>query len=125
RWSNIPSVITAADGLRVLFIVFIILLVLLRQRIITPFGSTDLVLRTDPMYLSLVDQNGKFNRKSFLSGLFSLVEKGVVTAEMDESASRFHGKSGAPEKTLVFRLRSGQQMKNLLPHEQYLITWLF
>lgn len=125
RWSNIPSVIMAADGLRVLFIVLVILIVLLRQRIIAPFGSTDLVLRTDPTYLSLVDQNGKFNRKSFLSGLFSLVEKGVVIAEMDESAPRFQGKSGAPEKTLVFRLQSGQQMKNLLPHEQYLITWLF
>ncbi|MDN4606642.1 DUF2207 domain-containing protein [Sporosarcina highlanderae] len=125
RWSNIPTVTTAADGLRVLFIVSIILVLLLRQRIIPLFGSTDLVLRTDPTYLSLIDQNGKFNRKSFLSGLFSLVEKGVVKAELADSASRFHGEDGAPEKTLVFQLQSGQHMKNLLPHEQYLITWLF
>ncbi|WHT48845.1 DUF2207 domain-containing protein [Sporosarcina thermotolerans] len=126
RWSNIPSAITAADGLRIVFIVLIGLIILLRQRVIPLFGSTDLVLRTDPMYLALVDQNGKFNRKSFLSGLFSLVEKGVVKVEMTDSAMRFNGKSSAPEKTLVFHLQqSSQIMKNLLPHEQYLVTWLF
>ncbi|GEN84156.1 hypothetical protein SLU01_24680 [Sporosarcina luteola] len=130
RWSNIPFAIKVADGLRIIFMVLIVLILLLRQRIFPLFGSTDLVLRTDPTYLAFVDRNGKFNRKSFLSGLFSLVEKGVIKVEMTDSAARFLDKKGSPEKTLVFHLlQSNEQLKKsnqkLLPHEQYLMTWLF
>lgn len=130
RWAKIPVVEKAANGLAVFFIVLAGLFILLRQRIFSLFGSTDLVLQTDPTYLAFVDQNGKFNRKSFLSGLFSLIEKGIVKAELTDSAARFLGKEGAPEKTLVFRLiQSNELLKKsqhtLLPHEQYLVTWLF
>ncbi|MFC5601835.1 DUF2207 domain-containing protein [Sporosarcina koreensis] len=130
RWAKIPAVEKAANGLGMFFIALTILILLLRQRVFSLFGNTDLVLQTDPTYLAFVDQNGKFNRKSFLSGLFSLVEKGIVKAELADSAARFQGKEGAPEKTLVFRLlQSNEQLKKLnhklLPHEQYLVTWLF
>nr|WP_255723372.1 DUF2207 domain-containing protein [Sporosarcina sp. ACRSL] len=130
RWANIPVAINVANGLTVLFIILIVFLFLLRQRLFSPFGSTDLVLQTDPTYLAFVDHNGRFNRKSFLSGLFSLAEKGIVKVEMADAASRFQGKEGAPEKTLVFQLvQSNEQLKKskqeLLPHEQYLMTWLF
>ncbi|MCM3638628.1 DUF2207 domain-containing protein [Sporosarcina luteola] len=130
RWANIPAAKNVADGLSIFFIVLAGMLVLLRQRILSLFGSTDLVLQTDPSYLAFVDQNGRFNRKNFLAGLFSLVEKGIIKAELTESAARFQGKEGAPDKTLVFRLlQSNEQLKKskhtLLPHEQYLVTWLF
>ena len=130
RWANIPVAINVANGLSLFFIALIILLLLLRQRIFSLFGSSELVLETDPTYLAFVDQNGRFNRKSFLSGLFSLVEKGIVKVELTEPADRFQGKKGAPDKTLVFRLlQSNEQLKRakrtLLPHEQYLVTWLF
>ncbi len=130
RWAKIPAVEKAANGLSVFFITLTGLLILLRQRVFSLFGSIDLVLQTDPTYLAFVDQNGRFNRKSFLSGLFSLVDKGVIKVELTDSAARFQGKKGAPEKTLVFRLlQSNEQLKkskqNLLPHEQYLVTWLF
>ncbi|MCM3710578.1 DUF2207 domain-containing protein [Sporosarcina luteola] len=130
RWANIPAAKNIADGLSIFFIVLIILLYLLRQRVFTLFGSTDLVLQTDPSYLAFVDQNGRFNRKNFLAGLFSLVEKGIIKAELTESAARFQGKEGASDKTLVFRLLQSNEQLNkskhkLLPHEQYLVTWLF
>lgn len=130
RWTNIPAAEKAANGLGTFFIVLTGILILLRQRIFSVFGSTDLVLQTDPLYLAFVDRNGRFNRKSFLAGLFSLVEKGIVNVEMTDSAARFQGKEGAPEKTLVFRLlQSNEQLKKskhkLIPHEQYLVTWLF
>ncbi|MCM3744710.1 DUF2207 domain-containing protein [Sporosarcina luteola] len=130
RWANIPAAKNVADGLSIFFIALIILLFLIRQRVFTLVGSTDLVMQTDPSYLAFVDQNGKFNRKSFLSGLFSLVEKEIIKVELTESAARFQGKEGAPDKTLVFHLlHSNEQLKKskhtLLPHEQYLVTWLF
>lgn len=130
RWANIPVAKSIANSLSIFFIVLILLLILLRQRVFSLFGSIDLVLQTDPTYLAFVDHNSRFNRKSFLSGLFSLVEKGVITAELTDSAARFQGKEGSPEKTFVFRLlQSNEQMKKtkhkLLPHEQYLVTWLF
>ncbi|MGN7386123.1 DUF2207 domain-containing protein [Sporosarcina sp. SAFN-015] len=130
RWVNIPVAMKAGNGLSIFFIVLFGILVLLRQRVFSLFGSTDLVLQTDPTYLAFVDRNGKFNRKSFLSGLFSLAEKGIIKVELTDSAARFQGKEGAPEKTLVFRLlQSNEHLKKskqkLLPHEQYLVTWLF
>lgn len=129
RWSNIPVAIKLADGLQVAFIVLIVIALLMRQRLIPLFGNIELVLQTDPMYLAFVDQNGKFNRKIFLSGLFSLVEKGLVKVEMADSATRFQGEKDAPEKTLVFHLQQNEQLNHSkekrLPHEQYLITWLF
>lgn len=130
RWAHLHVAEKMANGLSIFFIVLIGILILLRQRIFSLFGSTDLVLQTDPTYLAFVDRNGRFNRKSFLSGLFSLVEKGIIKVELTDSATRFQGKEGAPDKTLVFRLlQSNEQLKKtnhkLLPHEQYLVTWLF
>jgi uncharacterized membrane protein YgcG len=130
RWAKIPSATKVANGFCIFFIVLLGILLVMRQRVFSLFGSTELVLQTDPMYLAFVDQNGKFNRKSFLSGLFSLAEKGIIKVELTDSAVRFHGKKGAPEKTLVFHLiQSNEQLKKskqkLLPHEQYLVTWLF
>lgn len=130
RWAHSSPAGKMANSLSIFFIALIVLLILLRQRIFSLFGSTDLVLQTDPTYLTFVDRNGRFNRKSFLSGLFSLVEKGIVKVELTDSAARFQGKKGAPEQTLVFRLlQSNEQLKKsnhkLLPHEQYLVTWLF
>ncbi|MFS0689504.1 DUF2207 domain-containing protein [Sporosarcina sp. 179-K 8C2 HS] len=130
RWADIPVAENVANSLSIFFIVVIILLILIRQWVFTLFGSTDLVLQTDPTYLAFVDQNGRFNGKSFLAGLFSLAEKGIIKVETTDSAARFQGEEGAPEKTLVFHLlHSDEQMKKskhtLLPHEQYLLTWLF
>lgn len=130
RWANSPAAINVGNGLSLLFIALSIGLLLLRQSVFSLFGRPELILDSDPTYLAFVAHNGQFNRKSFLSGLFSLVEKGVVAPEIADSAARFQGQKGAPDKTLVFRLlQSNEQLKKLkqplLPHEQYLVTWLF
>lgn len=130
KLSKIPGVVKLAEIGSVLFLVLIGLLILLKQRLFSVFGNANLVLQTDPTYLTLVDQNGKFNRKNFLSGLFSLVDKGIVRAELADVASRFQVNEDTLEKTLIFRLlQSNERLKkaknDLLPHEQYLVTWLF
>lgn len=120
----IPVMTKIADSGSILLIVLISLLILYRQRIFSVFGNSKLVLQTDPIYLMHVDQNGKFNRKSFLTGLFSLVEKGIITVEIGETAARFKEREDAPDKTLVFK-QAKKVNRTPLPHEQYLLTWLF
>ncbi|MHC8515065.1 DUF2207 domain-containing protein [Sporosarcina sp. ITBMC105] len=120
----IPVLPKIVDNGSIVMLVLIGLLVLYKQRIFSFFGNTHLILQTDPIYLMHVDQSGKFNRKSFLAGLFALVERGILDVEMSESASRFKDSEGAPDKTLVFR-QAKNVNKKILPHEQYLLTWLF
>lgn len=130
RFSKLPILNKWVEIVSILFLLLTGIIFLLKQRLFSFVGNTDLVLQTDPTYLTLVDHNGKFNRKNFLSGLFSLEEKGIVKAEMTAAASRFQGVVDAPQTTLVFRLlQSNEQLKKskkiLLSHEQYLVTWLF
>lgn len=107
----------------IVFALLTISMFLLRQRLFALFGDTDLVLEIDPTYLSFVDQNGVLYPKSFLAGLFSLVEKGVVGVGMEPAASRLSKRPDVPEKTFAFQLK--KSLPKLIPFEQTLVTWLF
>lgn len=114
---NTILVVTVIFALLALGILF------LHQRLLSFFGNLDLVLETDPIYLFFVDRNGAWHSKSFLAGLFSLVEKGVVGVKMEPAASRFSKHPDVPEKTFAFQLKTS--MQKLIPYEQTLVTWLF
>lgn len=116
----------AKETVKVVALVFFLMAIwvwMLRKWPIPLFGSIHHVLHTDPVYLSFVDRNGKWQQKSFLAGVFSLVEKGHADVRLEPSAERFNGQPDAPEKTLAFYLNQSKQ--SLLSYEKRLVTWLF
>lgn len=107
----------------VFLILGMIIFFLYRQRWFSLFGHRDLVMQTDPVYLFFVDRSGEWHSKSFLAGLFSIVEKGYANVMIEPSAERFKKDPSAPENTLAFELiRSNESLSS---HEQKLVSWLF
>lgn len=110
-------------GLTIIFVLIALIMLFIRQRLFAFFGNANMVLEADPLYVSFVDRNNVWHSKSFLAGLFSLVEKEVVGVKMEPAAGRFMKHPDVPEKTFVFQIKNS--MQKLIPHEQTLVTWLF
>ena len=104
-------------------IIAILFIILLPQRHFWRKGTGENILDIDILYLFYVYKTGKRNKKAFLAGLFSLVEKQVAIVKPSESALRFKNDSKAPRETLYFRLKNGGNAKGV--SENYLIQWLF
>ena len=106
-----------------ILILAILLFFLLPQRHFWRKGSEEDIMNTDILYLFFIDNIGKPHRKAFLAGLFSMVEKDIITVTNKKSAVRFSKHLMAPKETLDFQL-----VKRKLPYaffEKYMIDWLF
>ena len=104
-------------------IILIVLLLLLPQRYFWRKGSVEEVLDTDLVYLYFVDRAGKPHPKSFLAGLFSLVEKGAAKVRLTKAAIRFKNDPKAPKETIDFRLDKGSLAT--AEFEKQMVDWLF
>ncbi|TQR19837.1 DUF2207 domain-containing protein [Psychrobacillus vulpis] len=104
-------------------LIVVIILFLLPQRHFWRKGSKEDVMNTDILYLYFVDRAGKPNTKTFLAGLFSMVEKGAATVRKTKAALRFKEDSHAPKETLDFRLVKGALATS--DFEKQMIDWLF
>ena len=118
-----PIASTSVWGGSLLFLFGAVFLLFMRQKWFAPLGNPAHVLQTDPVYLSFINHNGDYHPKSFLSGIFSLAEKGHVDIQLAPSADRFKGQLNVPEKTFAFQFKKGTQP--LLAYEKKLVTWLF
>ncbi|QEY22749.1 DUF2207 domain-containing protein [Psychrobacillus sp. AK 1817] len=113
----IPKIII---GLLVTALLFIILL---PQRHFWRRGSERDILDTDVLYLFFVDSVGNTSRKSFLAGLFSLVENGALKVMKGKAAVRFKNDPKSPKETLEFQLVDRSIAK--ADFENIMINWLF
>ncbi|WP_186321402.1 DUF2207 domain-containing protein [Bacillus sp. FJAT-22090] len=124
RLSYIPMLIELIPKISFALIVLALLfLVALPQRHFWRKGPLEYALDTDVLYLFYIYNTGKLNRKSFIAGLFSLVEKGAASVKTTEAAIRFKDDPKAPKETLLFQLKKGGIAKSLSENE--LIQWLF
>ncbi|WP_046175856.1 DUF2207 domain-containing protein [Domibacillus indicus] len=94
---------------------------LLRFRGRSP-GTFSSLLDHDPLYLYMIDRNGKADEYAFLAGLYSLVEKGIASVQTIQSGGRFKKDPDAPDETLRFRLNSRETAASC---DQKLIELLF
>lgn len=99
------------------------MLLLLPQRWFLLRGRLDTVLEADPLYLFFIDQNGKWHPKSFLAGLFSMVENGHANVALEPSDIRYQNTPQVGKDTLAFRLNEGNEERSA--HENALVNWLF
>ena len=106
-----------------MLIVAFLFLVLLPQRHFWRMGSEKEVIDTDTLYLFFVDQAGNSHKKSFLAGLFSLVEKGAVKVSKGKAAVRFKNDPKSPNETLEFQLMN--RSLATADFENIMIDWLF
>ncbi|MER2262011.1 MAG: DUF2207 domain-containing protein [Psychrobacillus sp.] len=106
-----------------MLIVAALLIVLLPQRHFWRVGSKKDVIETDVLYMFFVDQVGNRHKKSFLAGLFSLVEKGAVKVSKGKGAVRFQNDPKAPRETLEFQLVD-RSLANA-DFENIMVDWLF
>lgn len=106
-----------------MLITALLLIILLPQRHFWRRGSEKDILGTDVLYLFFVDRIGKPHRKSFLAGLFSLVENEAVKVMKGKPAVRFQKDPKAPKETLDFQLINRSLAK--AGFENKMIDWLF
>ncbi|MCM3357690.1 DUF2207 domain-containing protein [Psychrobacillus sp. MER TA 171] len=106
-----------------MLIVAVLLIVLLPQRHFWRVDSEKNVIETDALYMFFVDQIGNTHKKSFLAGLFSLVEKGAVKVSKGKAAVRFQNDTKAPRETLEFQLVNRSLVN--ANFENTMIDWLF
>ncbi|WP_185907987.1 DUF2207 domain-containing protein [Psychrobacillus soli] len=124
RLSNIPELINIIPKVSLTLVIIAILFIIgLPQRHFWRKGIGESILDIDILYLFSVYKNGKMNKKAFLAGLFSLVEKEAAIVKLSEAAVRFKNDPKAPKETLLFRLKNGGNAKAV--SENYLIQWLF
>ena len=90
---NVLSV-TAALGILAVF--------LLRFR--GGLGHASSVMQHDPLHLYMINRNGRTDEYALLAGLYSLVERGMVTVQTVHSKGRFKKDPDAPDETLQFTL---------------------
>ncbi|WP_194841145.1 DUF2207 domain-containing protein [Sporosarcina cascadiensis] len=121
--AQIPAMKKITIGLTVFLGLIALFVFWMKSRLSGFFGSTDYVMKTDPLYLSFVDHSGEWFKGSFLAGLFSLVDKGEASVELADSAERFADRPDSPDKTLAFQLVKGKG--DLQPFERTLAVWLF
>lgn len=113
------------EGATIFLALILLIALLFRFRFFGLLGSTQSVIDLDPLYISFVNRHGRWHLKSFLAGLFSLVEKGVAEVRMDQSDPRFTKQDNAPDKTLAFAYKATTRRHLLLPIEQKLVSWIF
>lgn len=124
RLSEIPVLIKILPNVSlVLVIMAVLFIIVLPQRHFWRKGNEEHILDIDILYLFSVYKTGKRDKKTFLAGLFSLVEKEAAIVKPSRAAIRFKNDPKAPEETLLFRLKNGGIVKGL--SESYLIQWLF
>lgn len=70
-----------------------------------------------------MDSVGNTSRKSFLAGLFSLVENGALKVMKGKAAVRFKNDPKSPKETLEFQLVDRSIAK--ADFENIMINWLF
>lgn len=81
------------------------------------------VLAADPLDLYIADRLGKQDHQSFLAGLYSLCDKGVLEPRLGKTGSRMQKDPLAPDQTLFFSLiKPGAALSEC---EQMLYSWLF
>ncbi|RIW38940.1 DUF2207 domain-containing protein [Bacillus salacetis] len=80
-------------------------------------------LETDPLLFYLVIKRGKFSHMGFIAGIYSLVEKGLVSVRKEKSTSRFLSDSRSPDETLFFTLKTDED--SLTEMEKKLVSWVF
>ncbi len=97
-------------------------IILLPQRHFWRSGPIENMINTDVLYLYFVDKTGKPKKKSFLAGLFSLVERGLVKVSKVGPAPHFNYDPNAPE-TLEFEILN--KKATFSSYEQKMIDWLF
>ncbi|MFJ8063317.1 DUF2207 family protein [Psychrobacillus sp. NPDC096426] len=124
RLSNIAGLMKILPKITlVLVIIAILFIVTLPQRHFWREGNGESILDIDILYLFSIYKTGKPNKRAFLAGLFSLVEKEAAVVKPSKAAIRFKNDPKAPKETLFFRLKNGGNAKGL--SENYLIEWLF
>lgn len=107
----------------IFILIAILFLVALPQRHFWRKGTGESILDIDILYLFSIYKTGKPNKRTFLAGLFSLVEKEAAIVKPSKAAVRFKNDTKAPKETLFFRLKNGGIAKG--QSENYLIQWLF
>lgn len=122
RQGMIPVFQKAVMASGAILILILLFVLWMRLRLIGRFGSVRYVLETDPLYLSFVDHAGNWHRKSFLAGLFSLVDQKAADLTLAEPAGRLADQPGVTD-TLEFHLKKGRG--DLLPFERRMAVWLF
>lgn len=100
-----------------------ILLLLLPQRRIRSYARPEGLLTYDPLYLYVIDRAGEKDSYAFLAGVYSLIEKGCVTAGKTMTLTRFQRDPEAPKNTLSFTFRPSSLV--LSESENLLLDWLF
>ncbi|WP_342598580.1 DUF2207 domain-containing protein [Psychrobacillus sp. FSL H8-0483] len=124
KLSNIPALMQLIPTFSLaLVIIAILFIIALPQRHFWRKGTGENILDIDILYLFSVYKTGKRNKKGFLAGLFSLVEKKAAIVKPSAAALRFKNDPKAPKDTLFFRLKNGGIAKGA--SENYLIQWLF
>lgn len=106
-----------------LVLIAILFMIALPQRHFWRKGNGESILDIDILYLFSIYKTGKRNKRTFLAGLFSLVEKEAAVVKPSKAAVRFKHDPKAPKETLFFRLKNGGIAKG--QSENYLIQWLF
>ncbi|MCP3763959.1 DUF2207 domain-containing protein [Domibacillus sp. A3M-37] len=86
-------------------------------------GDSSSLLHHDPLYLYMIDRNGRSDEYAFLAGLYSLVERGMATVETVQSKGRFQKDPEAPDETLQFTLNV--KLRKVPACDQKLIKMLF
>lgn len=101
----------------------LLLCIILPQRRLWRFRGQDEQFQADPLYLYVLHRKGKRDHYSFLAGLYSLVEKGFATIDLQKTSSRFQHEQDAPNEMLVFTLTASNNQLSI--SEQFLVSWLF
>ncbi|MFJ7978251.1 DUF2207 domain-containing protein [Peribacillus sp. NPDC096379] len=115
------------EGFSKFLIGFLVLLicccfVLLIMKLV-PRRSTESILKHDPLHLYMIHRIGRLNPYAFLSGLYSLVEKGAATVQIQQTRGRFQKDPTAPKHSLLFTLTA--PLGKLSSSEKLLVSWLF
>ena len=81
------------------------------------------ILAADPLDLYMADRLGRQDHQSFLAGLYSLCDKGILEPRLGKTSSRMQKDPLAPDQTLYFSLIKPGAV--LYECEQMLYSWLF
>ncbi|WP_050182357.1 DUF2207 domain-containing protein [Domibacillus robiginosus] len=86
-------------------------------------GDASSAMQHDPLHLYMIDRSGRTDEYALLAGLYSLVERGMVTVQTVQSTGRFKKDPDAPKETLQFTLTI--KRRKVLSYDQQLIELVF